>query len=553
MTIAKRLSILLIVALIAVSVQGATAVYTASAISADARAAEQLRDVVERLSSMHIAIVDRSASVRDLVLEQAPDDKFIIKDLERQAAIFASRAQDVAAFIDRVSAASGWKADLPETFAKADAEIERIRAELRKGADASAPLANATDILTGLTERMESYHGVAQAELKAGLEAVEHESLRASQIGIATLITTILVLTPLTLFIGRTISRPVGRLTRAMERLAADALDTEVPDAGRRDELGAMARTVQVFKENALKVHTMRQEQDRERELREQERRAMLDRVAADFTGSIAATVEEIDREAGALSGFAETMLSRTEITASQGMIAGASSDEASANVSAVAAATQELSASIAEIEQRVGTALRIAQRGAQDAKDTDAKVNELSTTAERIGAVVQLISEIANQTNLLALNATIEAARAGEAGKGFAVVAQEVKNLASQTARATEEIASQIQAVQDVTSETVTAMVGISRTIEELSELSGAVASAIAVQRETTSAIAENLDQAAIGTTEVAKSIVEVRNAAAATADVASSVARSGKNINQVINELRSGAAAFRDRLSAA
>ena len=554
MSIARRLAILLIAALIAVSVQGGAAIYTASLVSNQALHAEELREVVERLSSMHIAVVDRAAAVRDLVIQEAPDDKFISQDLERQAAIFRSRAEEIAPFVERVAASSGWKPDLLPTFAKADAEIERTRALLRQRGDGvDDALANATDILAGLTERMESYHGVAQAELKDGLRAVEQNAVWADRVATITLVVTIALLTPLTILISRTISRPVARLTTAMERLAAGDLETEVPDGGRKDELGAMARTVQVFKENALRVQALRREQDEEREQREQERRAMLGRVAEDFTATIAATVEEIDREAGALSGFAETMLNRTEVTATQGMMAGTSSDEASANVSAIAAATQELSASIAEIEQRVGTAVQIARRGAEDAKLTDAKVHELAATAERIGAVVKLINEIAAQTNLLALNATIEAARAGEAGRGFAVVASEVKGLANQTAKATEDIAAQIEAIQSVTDETVTAMVGIGRTIEQLSELSSAVASAITVQRSTTSAIAQNLDQAAIGTSEVAKSIVEVRNAAAATADVASSVARSGDNINRVINQLRSGSEAFRERLNVA
>ena len=312
--------------------------------------------------------------------------------------------------------------------------------------------------------------------------------------------------------IGRSVSRPIGQMTLRMQSLAAGELDQAIPGGDRGDEIGHMAKAVEVFRKNAQTVRRMEREAAEQRSAAEAERGAMLvafadrfDLGMKDVIGGVADRADEMGKSAEGLARVAERGRSLAEQVA-------ANSASASSNVQTVAAATQELAASIKEISSQVARSVSVSDQAKEEAARTEALMRALSGSAERIGSMVQLIQAIANQTNLLALNATIESARAGDAGKGFAVVASEVKNLATQTARATEEIAGLVSEIQSSTGLSVAAIGQIGKTIGEMTEIATAIASAVEEQGAATSEIARNVEQAANGTSAVSGQIGDVR-----------------------------------------
>jgi methyl-accepting chemotaxis protein len=331
------------------------------------------------------------------------------------------------------------------------------------------------------------------------------------------------------------ITKPIGAMTGAMGMLAAGNKTVEVPGQGREDEIGTMAAAVQVFKLNMIEADRLRGETE---ELKKQSelkvRQAMLD-LATRFESGVGGVVDGVTAAATELQSTAQSMAATAEETSRQSGAVATASEETTQNVQTVAAATEELTASISEISNQVTESTRIVGEAVTQANDTNAKVQGLSEAAQKIGDVVRLINDIAGQTNLLALNATIEAARAGEAGKGFAVVASEVKILATQTAKATEEIGAQVRAIQDATTSSAEAIKNITQTINRVSEISTAIASAVEEQGAATQEISRNVQQAAQGTTEVSSNIASVTSAAHETGTAAGQVltaaAELGKN----------------------
>lgn len=315
--------------------------------------------------------------------------------------------------------------------------------------------------------------------------------------------------------IVRSTSKPLVAMCKTMGRLSHDDLNAEVEEQDRHDEIGEIARAVQVFKDGLIRAKQLAAEQERSRAGQLQRAKTIegltqgFDRDSSQVIRSLGDAVNDMEETAGGLSEQADQTTQRAAAVA-------AAAEQASANVQTVASAAEELSASIAEISHQVSEAARVSREASDEAHRTDKLVSGLAEAAGRIGDVVKLITDIASQTNLLALNATIEAARAGDAGKGFAVVAGEVKNLANQTARATDEISSQITAVQGATREAVSAIQGIAGTIERISEISSAIASAVEEQGAATQEIARNVSQAATGTQEVTGNIESVSDAAA-------------------------------------
>ncbi len=348
------------------------------------------------------------------------------------------------------------------------------------------------------------------------------------------------------LVVSRGITRPVGAMTQAMKKLADGDLTVDVPAKENHDEIGDMAKTVQVFKENALKVKTLEEEQRRSEERAEAEKKAALAALADGFERQVGGVVSAVSASATDLQGSAEQMSSTAEETSRQATAVAAASEQASTNVQTVAAAAEELASSIAEISRQVSESARITGQAVDDVARTGTTVEALATAAQKIGDVVKLISDIASQTNLLALNATIEAARAGDAGKGFAVVASEVKSLANQTARATDEISSQIAAIQTATSESVDAMRGIGTTIGKMNEISAGIASAVEEQGAATAEIARNVQQAAAGTNDVSSNIAGVTSAAGDTGKAAENLQRSAGTLGEQAGTLKRAVASF-------
>jgi methyl-accepting chemotaxis protein len=341
-------------------------------------------------------------------------------------------------------------------------------------------------------------------------------------------------------------SRPIGRLTMVMEAFARNDLAAVTPGTGRGDEIGAMARTVDVFKTNALEVNRLRAEQEAQKQRAAAERRQAMSDLAARFEASAGDIVGNVTSQATGLQATAQSMAATAEETSRQSTTVAAASEQATRNVQTVAAAAEELASSIREISRQVGLASAMIADGVQQATRSDAQVQGLTAASERIGDVVKIISGIASQTNLLALNATIEAARAGDAGKGFAVVASEVKALANQTAKATGEIAEQIKAIQEATQVSAQLIQSVTRTIGQVSETATAIASAVEQQGAATQEITRNVVQAAKGTQEVSGNIAGVSRAAQQTGAAASQVLVSASELSKNGEVLKAQVAAF-------
>ncbi|MGZ5842434.1 MAG: methyl-accepting chemotaxis protein [Xanthobacteraceae bacterium] len=329
------------------------------------------------------------------------------------------------------------------------------------------------------------------------------------------------------------VARPIGRITQSMGVLAEGDTKAEIPFSARHDEIGRMAVAVQVFKDNMIRARTLEAEATEAKVRGEHERKAEMRKLADQFEAAVGEIVGTVSSAATELEASASTLTETAATTVKLSGVVAAASDDASGNVQTVAAATDQLASSVNEISRRVQESSNIARGAVEQAKATDERVAELSRVANRIGDVVKLISAIAEQTNLLALNATIEAARAGEAGRGFAVVASEVKSLASQTAKATEDIGVQIAGMQAATGDAVGAIQEIGSTISRISEIAGTLAAAVAEQGAATQEISRNVQQAAQGTAKVAANIGDVNRGAAETGAASGQVLSSAKALS--------------------
>jgi methyl-accepting chemotaxis protein len=320
------------------------------------------------------------------------------------------------------------------------------------------------------------------------------------------------------------VSTPIRRMTDAMGKLARHDLSTEIGGVGRKDEIGQMASAVQVFKDSMIEADRLKAEQEAAQR-RTEARSAKMDELTRSFEASVGGIVQTVASQAAQMESSAQSMSATAEETTKQASAVAAASEQSSANVQTVASATEELSSSIAEISRQVNHSNQIASNAVAEATKANEMVQGLVSASQKIGEIVALINDIADQTNLLALNATIEAARAGDAGKGFAVVAAEVKNLATQTSKATEDISAQITGVQGATQNAVRAIGSIGKTIGEIDQIATAIAAAVEEQGAATQEIARNVEEAAKGTQEVSANIGGVTEAANGTGSAANQV----------------------------
>jgi methyl-accepting chemotaxis protein len=354
-------------------------------------------------------------------------------------------------------------------------------------------------------------------------------------------------------FVARSISKPLQRMTAAMKDVASGKLDTDVPGIGRRDEVGEMADAVEVFKSNAVASRELEAEQKQAEVNVVAQRRADMRKMADDFEGAVGRIVETVSSASSQLEASAVSLTSTAERAEELATKVASASGLASTNVQSVASATEEMASSVNEISRQVQESARIASDAVGQARSTTERVSELSKAATRIGDVVELINTIAGQTNLLALNATIEAARAGEAGRGFAVVASEVKALAEQTAKATGEIGQQISGIQSATLDSVGAIKEISGTIEKLSEISSTIAAAVEEQGAATREISRNVQQAAHGTQAVSSNITDVQRGASNTGSASAQVLSAAQTLSDDSRRLKAEVEKFLGSVRAA
>jgi len=365
--------------------------------------------------------------------------------------------------------------------------------------------------------QIKNYAGqpVAVLELVKDMTEYEQASASSQRTQILGTVAILMVAALLALLLGRGMSRPLTAITAVMNRLSSGDTDVAIPGGDRRDELGTMAGAVDVFRRNMIEARTLREAQEKAKDQAEQEKKALQRQMADRFEADVKSLVTAVAQATEDMQRVAAEITRSVNGTSAQATAAAAASEEASANINTVAAATDQLASSVAEISRQVTHSSNVADTAVDKAGKTTEMVSELAGSSEKIGDVLRLIGAIASQTNLLALNATIEAARAGEAGRGFAVIASEVKELANQTAKATEEIAGQVTAIQTSTGECAAAIGSISDTIREISGIATTIAAAVEEQGSATREIARSVQQVAEGTTEVAVNIAGASRAA--------------------------------------
>ncbi|CAA6604734.1 Methyl-accepting chemotaxis protein [Rhodospirillaceae bacterium LM-1] len=384
----------------------------------------------------------------------------------------------------------------------------------------------------------------AIAEIEMG--EIDEPAIAMAKILIIAALIIALIIGAVAVFVSRSIINPIAAMTMVMNRLKSGERTVDVPYTAKHDEVGEMARAVEVFKQNLIEVEKMQVEQERLKHESEEKQHQLILDMADNFEKSVLNIVTAVSGSATELHASAQSLSAMAEQTHRQAAAVAAASEEASANVQTVASAAEELSSSIQEITHRVEDSAKVSSGAVEEATKVNSRVQGLAGAVAKIGEVVSLITDIASQTNLLALNATIEAARAGDAGKGFAVVANEVKSLANQTAKATDEIGAQIAAVQNATHEAVQGIEGITNTISKISEIASAIATAVEEQGAATAEISRSVQQASAGTNEVSANISGVTQASTETGSAASQVLDAAQGLSGQSEHLREDVSRF-------
>ncbi len=416
-------------------------------------------------------------------------------------------------------------------------------------------------IILDETRKLNVGLGISVQQLVDGVQSETNASTSQARREISYATTVMLALGALTLigsalfvwlYVGRNILRRIRNLQRSMQRLSDGDLESEIFRSHQHDEIAAMANSLEIFRESMIEARALSSDQDKDR-IAKAERASRMEARIVEFETTVCAALDGLQKSANSMQATAQSMSATADQSSALVSAVASAAEETSVNVQTVSSGTEELSSSIAEIGRQVVASAQIAGKAVDEAGATDATMQGLAENADRISVVVDLIQTIASQTNLLALNATIEAARAGEAGRGFAVVASEVKSLANQTAKATDEIRSQIANMQQVTTSAVGAIRNISNTIGEINEVTTAIAAAVEEQGAATREIARNIQHAAGGTSEVSSNIIGVSAASTAAGSAASEVLSASGALRREADVLRSEIDAFLSNIRAA
>ncbi len=498
------------------------------------QAAVNVRDLIFDADPAH---AERLKAARETTMKKVADgiDALVAKASSPAERDFATRLRDIFVDFD------------PQMRSVADVALSGKRAEAFQMTIDRVPIRKKMGEL--IEAEVKRVNGLMQEAVDQGQAEQARARILLIAVGLAGVVGSVVMIAGIAMF---QVARPLRGMTTLMKELAAGHLDIAIAGGERRDEVGDVARALAHFKAGLQEARRLAEAQAEEQRAKET-RAAQVRTLTSAFDAQIGQVVQAVSSQAVQMEGSAQSLSGTAEESTKQAATVAAASEQASANVQTVATATEELSSSIGEISRQVAQSSRIAGSAVTHADKANRQVQGLVDASQRIGEVVSLITDIADQTNLLALNATIEAARAGEAGKGFAVVAAEVKNLANQTAKATDDIRNQIKGVQTATQEAVQAIQIIGKTIGEMNDITTTVAAAIEEQSAATREIARNVEQAATGTQEVTSNIAGVSRAANDTGSAAAEVLTSARDLAKQSTTLASVVEAFLTQVKAA
>ncbi len=483
--------------------------------------------------------------------ENAPEDrKETLEDVQTHAQVFRERmaANRKLALPDEVKKTLAGLDKTLDVYINMSQTIVTAAFENRK---------KAIELLPDFNQRFSALEETMEAASEAIEGAAADANKRAETISnfahlamIAALLIAISVGVAITGFMWRSLAQPLIQLAGVIRHLAQGDSDVVISETTRKDEIGDMMRATIIFRDNAVDSKRLQLEQEDQKRRAEEAQRIAMNEMADAFDASVGGVIETVSSAATELNTSARMMAEVSEKTSSQASGAVAASEQATANVQTVAAASDELSQSISEISQQISRASEISKQAVSQVSQTSEQMAALAMTADKIGEVIKMISDIAEQTNLLALNATIESARAGEAGKGFAVVANEVKSLANETAKATEEIVQQVEEIQSATKQAVISMDGIGKVIGELDETSVVISTAVEEQGATTREIARNVEEAATGTAEVTDNVTGVTQSTQEVDTASSQVLSAASKLSEQSDLLKGEVSKFIDQV---
>jgi methyl-accepting chemotaxis protein len=506
------------------------------------------RDVESFVSLVYQLVTETSAEGSSRLLARNTEEKKMYEERYAEALqLIPEKADELAGLHLKAQAMFGGCAQVVQAVASADTPEDTAKSlELLKSE--CAPLAAAVlNEQTRVVDDLVAYARAAATDVSAEARSGIRLAVVLVILGLALSLAGAMWVC----IIG--LSRPIANLKAAMERLAAADLQVNVPEVNRRDEIGQMARAVEVFKTNGIEVEKLKAQQAETEGHAAKQRKQDMERLATAFEDSIGEIIYNVSSAATRMESSANSLTVTAEKTAKLSSVVASAADTASSNVRSVAGSAEEMASTVQEISSRVRESAGIAGQAATQAEQMNGGVTRLSEAAKRIGDVIDVISTIAAQTNLLALNAAIEAARAGEAGRGFAVVAAEVKSLAEQTTKATGEVTQQISSIQQATQESVSAIREITETINLVSDISSTVAVAVEEQGAATRQIALNVQQASEGTSTVASNISDVERGAADTGTASAEMLSAAQSLSAQSHRLKSEVGTFLTTVRAA